>query len=173
MSTHQDTMPWHKQWLVWMLIAIPFSAVVMGVILIYLAVTTDDGLVADDYYKKGMTINRMLAKEEHAKQLAISASVEIDASSGFIRLRFDKGELMDYPTQIQAALKHATKEQNDVYVVLQKGMDDQYAGSVSGGVQQGVWYIEINNSIEEDVEQWRLIRRVRLDEVTTVLLQPE
>ena len=44
---------WKREPLVWMLIAIPFSAVVMGVVMITLAIQSSSGLVVDDYYKKG------------------------------------------------------------------------------------------------------------------------
>ena len=41
--------PWHKEPYVWMLLAIPGSAVAMGVVLLNLATSTYDGLVSDDY----------------------------------------------------------------------------------------------------------------------------
>ena len=47
---------WYRMPLVWMLILIPGSAVIMGVVMIWLAISNEDGLVADDYYKQGKTI---------------------------------------------------------------------------------------------------------------------
>ena len=171
MNNHQDTIPWFKQPLVWMLIAIPLSAVVMGVIMIYLAVTTDDGLVAEDYYKKGLTINRQLKKEELAKQLELAAIVDVDANSGFIRVKFNNGLMREFPSQIQFALKHATKEQLDQFIVLQKGIENDYVGSIANGVQQGVWYIELSNVLDQQAVLWRLQKRVKLQNETTVMIQ--
>lgn len=173
MSKQLDTIPWHKQPLVWMIISIPLSAVFMGVIIMYLAVTTDDGLVVDDYYKKGMTINRVLEKEHMARRMALSASVDIDANSGFITVVFDKGGLNDYPSQLKLALKHAAKQQLDLYLILQKGIKNNYVGSIANGVQQGIWHIELSNVSEDSVASWRLARRVRLEEFTRVFVAYE
>ena len=172
MNTYQDTTPWYKQPLVWMLIAIPFSAVVMGVIIIYLAITTDDGLVAEDYYKKGLTINRQLAKEQVAESLQLTAVIDVEADTGFIRAAFNKGQMSEYPPQLQLAFKHATKQQLDVFIILQKGIDNNYVGSIANGVQQGVWHIELNNA-DEVAAQWRLARRAKLENKTTVLMSTE
>ena len=49
--------------MVWMIIMIPFSAVVMGGVMLTLAVSSDDGLVTDDYYRKGLQINRTLERD--------------------------------------------------------------------------------------------------------------
>ena len=68
-----DNKPWYRFPLVWMLVAIPFSAVIMGVVMIWLAVDTDDGLVADDYYKLGMEINRVIKRDQKASELGLSA----------------------------------------------------------------------------------------------------
>ena len=137
----------------------------------YLAVTTDDGLVAEDYYKKGLTINRQLKKEDVAKQLELSAIVDVDANSGFIRVIFNNGQMGEYPSQIQFALKHATKEQLDQSIVLQKGIENNYVGSIANGVQQGVWYIELTNALDQQAVQWRLQKRAKLQKLTSVKIQ--
>ena len=71
----QHVMPrrWYQEPLVWMLIAIPGSAVVMGAVMLTLATSTYDGLVADDYYKRGLQINRSIAREKHAASHGIAA----------------------------------------------------------------------------------------------------
>jgi len=173
MNMHQDTIPWYKQPLVWMLIAIPFSAVVMGVVVITLAITTDDGLVADDYYKKGLTINRKLEKEERAEALQLAAIIDVDVDTGFVRVIFNKGMMPEYPSQIHFALKHATKQQNDISIVLQKGIGNNYVGSIVNGVQQGVWHIELSDEGDQTAAKWRLARRINLKSATTISLQAD
>jgi len=173
MSMIQDTIPWFKQPLVWMLIAIPFSAIVMGVIIIYLAVTTDDGLVAEDYYKKGLTINRQIAKEVAATDFRLQVVIDVDVDTGYIQAKFDKGQMSDYPSQLQLALRHASKEQNDVFVILQKGIGNNYVGSIADGVQHGVWHIELSNLADETTTPWRLTRRVRLEGTATITIPAE
>lgn len=41
----------------------PATAIVAGFITLWLAITSYDGLVADDYYKQGLAINQTLARE--------------------------------------------------------------------------------------------------------------
>ena len=52
--------PWYREPLVWMVVAIPAAAVIAGAVMLVLANATWDGLVADDYYERGMQINRSL-----------------------------------------------------------------------------------------------------------------
>jgi hypothetical protein len=53
MNTLKQKTPWYREPWVWLMIAFPMSAVIGGMITIYLAVTTSTGLVVDDYYKRG------------------------------------------------------------------------------------------------------------------------
>ena len=68
---------WKREPLVWMLIAIPLSAVIMGVVMITLAIQSYSGLVVDDYYKKGKQINRVLARDKFAYELGLAAGFKL------------------------------------------------------------------------------------------------
>ena len=70
-KSHRKASIWYREPMVWLIIMIPFSAVIMGGVLLTLAVSSDDGLVTDDYYKKGLQINRTLERD------ALAASYEI------------------------------------------------------------------------------------------------
>lgn len=48
-----------EKW-VWLLALPPAAAVIGGFAILYLAISTNDGLVAEDYYRKGVTINETL-----------------------------------------------------------------------------------------------------------------
>jgi hypothetical protein len=48
----------------------PSVSVVGGVLVLCIAVKTNDGLVADDYYQRGITINERLARERSAAECA-------------------------------------------------------------------------------------------------------
>jgi len=116
MQSTDKNKPWHSYPLVWMMIAIPFSAVIMGVVMIWLAVDTDDGLVADDYYKQGLEINRVLSRDKKAAELGLSAIIEFDNSARIIRMQFDKGSLETFPNSLPLRLQHATRENSDITV---------------------------------------------------------
>ncbi len=158
MQLNEHSKPWHKYPLVWMMIAIPFSAVIMGVVMIWLAIDTDDGLVADDYYKQGMEINRVIKRDKKAAELGLSAIIEFDNSARIIKLQFDKGLLASFPKSLPLNLQHATRENSDITVLLDHGMADQYIGHVNQSISEGIWYFEISGKSGADAE-WKLNAR--------------
>ena len=68
-SAALDTGPWYRQRWPWILMAGPAAVLVAGAITTWIAFSTSDGLVAQDYYKQGLAVNKVLAKEEAAARL--------------------------------------------------------------------------------------------------------
>ncbi len=99
---------WKQEPLVWLLIAIPASAVVMGLVTITLAIQSYSGLVVDDYYRQGKQINRVIARDRLAHELGLSAGISIDAT-GLVEVRFDPGVAVVPGKNIELALVHATR----------------------------------------------------------------
>ena len=159
---------WYRYPMVWMMIAIPSSAVVMGVIMIWLAVTTDDGLVADDYYKQGMAINRNLQRNTQAQAKGVSAALEMNRSEGLTRvnLALNKGALESYPDSLQLKLQYATHDHNDVLLQLNHGQTDQYIGIINQPLIQGKWYLELSEG------EWRLNGSMVVAKQVKLLLVP-
>ena len=54
-QTRRDSLPWYKERWTWLLMLMPATAIVAGFITLWLAITSFDGLVADDYYKQAIT----------------------------------------------------------------------------------------------------------------------
>jgi hypothetical protein len=100
--------PWTREPLVWMLIGIPASAIIMGVVIITLAIQSWSGLVVDDYYKKGKQINRVLARDRFAYELGLAATFVID-ESGKIEIRFDDDVSVIPGERIELKLVHSTR----------------------------------------------------------------
>ena len=48
---------WYREPIMWLVIAFPLTAVIVGFVSLALAIRSDDGMVEDDYYKQGMTIH--------------------------------------------------------------------------------------------------------------------
>ncbi len=103
------SLPWYKYKFVWMIIAIPAASVIAGINMIYLATTTDDGLVVDDYYKEGIAINQRLERDQHAAELGLSASLSIEQTGDLIRLNLNKGQLTQHPESPTLHLQHVTQ----------------------------------------------------------------
>ncbi len=60
-DTGEGAQPWWKFPLVWMVIAGPAIVVVAGFATLWLAIRMPDPVVADDYYRQGLEINKTLA----------------------------------------------------------------------------------------------------------------
>jgi uncharacterized protein len=65
--------PWHRQRWPWFLMLGPAIVLVAGAYTAWLAYHTDDGLVARNYYKRGLLINRTLQRDHNAAALKIFA----------------------------------------------------------------------------------------------------
>jgi len=59
-----DTKPWWRYGHVWLIIAGPAAVIVAGFITLGIAIGRPDPVIADDYYKRGLEINKTLAAEK-------------------------------------------------------------------------------------------------------------
>ena len=68
MDDHAMTLPKHEPWwrfpLVWMVVAGPALVVVASFVTLWLALRTPDPVVAPDYYRRGIEINKVLADKK-------------------------------------------------------------------------------------------------------------
>jgi hypothetical protein len=59
-----DTQPWWQYGHVWLIIAGPAAVIVAGFITLAIAIRMPDPVVAEDYYRRGLNINKTLAAEK-------------------------------------------------------------------------------------------------------------
>ena len=161
------SLPWYKYKLVWMIIAIPAASVIAGINMIYLAVNTDDGLVADDYYKEGRAINQNLKRDRTAAELGLGAELVIEDTGDMIRLSFNKGELPAYPENLTLHLRHATHAGHDQVINLVRAPEGQYVGFLQHAVREGVWHVMLAT------QDWRLVERIHWQNGLTIKLAPQ
>jgi len=107
--------PWYREPWPWLIMAGPAIVVVAGIATLVLAVTSFDGLVADDYYKQGLSINRVIAREAAARRMGIAASVGF--APGRTRVRVVMGEGAR-PMSLILTLAHPTLPAEDQTVLL-------------------------------------------------------
>jgi hypothetical protein len=62
----QKLRPWWREPLLWLVISGPAVAVVAGVVMVWLALNGRDQLVAEDYYRQGIQINKRLEAGQRA-----------------------------------------------------------------------------------------------------------
>jgi hypothetical protein len=58
-----DAAPWWKHGHVWLLICGPAAVVAAGLVTAWIAVTQPDPVVDENYYRRGIEINRQLAQD--------------------------------------------------------------------------------------------------------------
>jgi len=163
----QQSKPWYRYPLVWMMLSIPFSAVIMGVVMMTLAIESDDGLVADDYYQQGLAINSVISRDKKAAELGITATINLNNQAKIFDVQFEKGELASFPPQLQLQLQFATRANSDVKVMLEHGIGNQYVGHLKQTLNKGIWYFELSDG------NWKLEKRVQVSDKNTIKLQSE
>lgn len=70
-SPTDQSPPWWKFGHVWLVISGPAVVIVAGFVTLYLAISRPDHLVTEDYYRKGVDINKALAVEPASMAPAI------------------------------------------------------------------------------------------------------
>ena len=71
--------------------------------MLWLAITSYDGLVTDDYYKQGLAINKTLRRDDRASELRYRARVQLSEDSSRVRVFFDGAQNASLPTVLQRA----------------------------------------------------------------------
>ena len=128
----------------------PGIVVVACLYTVFLAVTSDDGVVADDYYKRGLAINRRLERVERAAALRIGAEVDI-AADGRVRVALSSPspDADALPAVVVLGVRNATRAGMDRSAELVRGPEGAYVGRIEP-VGQGRWLVSL------ETNAWRL-----------------
>ncbi len=86
-----DSTPWHRQLWPWLLMLGPGLVLIAGAYTFWLAWSTDDGLVARDYYKRGLLINRTLQRDHNAAALHLTARGNWNADGNSFTVHIEGG----------------------------------------------------------------------------------
>jgi len=159
-----ETKRWYAEPWVWLLIALPMSAVIGGMITLYLAVTTSDGLVVDDYYKRGKAINMDLARDVAAASHELRARLDLDLAGRRILVSLESHD-NQHPAQVRFSLLHPTLPGHDQVIVLQPAAGGGYAGTLQE-VHDGNWYVQL------EADDWRLSGAIQTPRDSVVVLAP-
>ena len=155
---------WKREPLVWLLIAIPLSAVIMGVVMLTLAIQSYSGLVVDDYYKKGKEINLVLARDQFAHELGLNARFEILAD-GRISVLFGSDVQVIPGDEIVLELVHATMPGLDQRLTMERTGIHQLRGKISLP-NEGRWNLYLQT------QDWRLTGSLQYPQQSDVPLLP-
>jgi hypothetical protein len=139
------SLSWYRQLWPWLLISGPATVLVAGAATMWIAFATADGLVAEDYYKQGLAINKRLAREEAARRLGISAAIAFREDRIRVQL---KGAA---PEALFVHLAHATRAGNDLRLRLTPVADGAYEAAL-GNLPRGHWRVVV----EDPRGTWRI-----------------
>lgn len=144
-SMTHDGAAWYRQPWPWILMAGPGGVVIAGAVTIWLAFAHEDGLVADDYYKQGLAINRVIDRDLAARSIGMGAVVRFGTDS--VRISLTGGR----PAALTLSLVHPTRAGQDRIVPLRPIGGGAYEGAVDVP-SAGRWHVALG-----DVEgRWRL-----------------
>jgi hypothetical protein len=164
MSSPSETEPWYRQFWPWLLIALPGTVVVASIVTLFIAIDSADDIVADDYYKQGLAINRALAADERAQTLQLRAELGIDARARTLSVAM-QGQLHPAPRQLRATFVHPVEADEDFTVLLDATTPQQYRAALPRALT-GRWTVEVSDPTTHD---WRLRRDITLPTAASAL----
>jgi len=143
------TQPWYREPWPWLLMLGPATAVVAGFVTLWLAIASDDGLVADDYYKQGLTINQTLLRDETAAALGLRGEGTLSPDDSRLRLVLTGR----YPAEKSLRLRilHPTRAGMDQTVVLSQVESGVFESRLPP-LMAGRWLL----TLENPEKTWRL-----------------
>lgn len=133
----------------------PAVVIVAGVYTAWLAVSTSDGLVAEDYYKQGLAAKQTIARSESARTMGLAASLSLTSESVTVRLSA-AAPGFSLPPALRLTLSHPTRAGLDQTEVLTRE-GDGYRGTLRLPAS-GHWLV----LLEDEAKSWRLLGNVVL-----------
>jgi len=140
----------------------PAVVVVAGIVTAWIALSTSDGLVTDDYYKQGLAVNQMLARNDAATQLQLEARLKLTAGRIEVKMSSRAGAPM--PQRLKVTLAHPTRSGEDQKLIL-AGEKGVFTGEMAP-LGPGRWQVVI----EDEAATWRLAGGVKLPDEPEALV---
>lgn len=159
------SIPWYRERWPWLLMAGPAAVVVAGGVTVWLAIASNDGLVADDYYKQGLAVNQRLQRDQRASEQGMSATLM--RSGQQLRVLITAREAWPAPPQLVIKLSHPTRGGRDQRVTLRAEGGGLYIGTLAPGLAGRRLAI-----LEDPAGEWRLQGEWLTDEGQAIVLQP-
>ena len=149
MAANPRPNPWYREPWPWIVMSGPAIVVVAGAITTAIAVSTSDGLVADDYYKQGLGINRVIERDVKAQALGVSAQVRFNEERNRVQVVLTMREAT--PGAITLALVHPTRAGADQRIALAQSAPGVYEGAMAPP-PAGAWHVKL----EDGRGAWRV-----------------
>jgi hypothetical protein len=155
LSNQTIAKPWFREPWPWLLMSGPAIVVVAGIATAWIAVKSNDGLVTDDYYKKGLAVNLTIAKSDRATELGLGARIRLTENQIAIGLSASDPK-WPLPPALSVTISHPTRAGLDQTHVLERGETGYVANFRLPSA--GHWLV----LVEDEERTWRLLGNVRL-----------
>lgn len=139
--------PWYREPWPWILMAGPAAVVVAGAVTLWLAMANADGLVADDYYRRGLAINRDLRLQRSALERGIRA--QVTREGGVLRIELAGAT----PDALFVQLVHSTRSGYDQRLRLARSPGGTYEAQLPA-MPAGRWRLVVEDSRGE----WKILK---------------
>ena len=144
----ETSRPWYKEFWPWFVMVFPLTAVIGGIMTYYVAATNNDGVVEDDYYKQGMSINRTLSRDRAAAAMGLSAKLSVGGGEVTLALA---GKVQQWPEKLRLRILHPTRAGMDQTVLQSMQANGLYAGTCRLS-STNKWDV----LLEDEQKTWRL-----------------
>ena len=140
---------WYRVPFVWLLVGLPLLAVIGSFVSLALAIHSDDGLVEDDYYRRGKEINRTLARDHAAATHGLQGRIDLDDAHHELRVWLSSNKTAPPPDNLQIKFLHATRAGFDKTFILPRDVDGTYRAPLPS-FEPGHWNLQLA------AQDWRL-----------------
>ena len=163
---HTPPSRWYREPWPWIIMIAPATAVLAGAMMLWLAITSYDGLVSDDYYKQGLAINQSLRRDERAAELGYQAHASLSEDGSRVRVLLLGAQNSSLPATLQLRLAHPTRAGRDQTTVLHAQLPGRYEAKLIPP-EVGRWRV----SIEDVPGTWRLAGAWHLPQDRAIVLE--
>lgn len=132
----------------------PGIVIIAAIYTAYLAVSSADGLVTDDYYKKGLKAGETIAQSRVAEEMGIRAYLRLSRET--IRIRLEAKPDAVLPKQLKVQLSHPTRAGLDQQMTLER-QGSEYVSNLLLPAS-GHWLA----LLEDEARTWRVMGSMTL-----------
>jgi hypothetical protein len=141
---------WYKNGWVWMIIAVPLSAVASGGVILWAALESNHDLVVDDYYKEGLAINQTLDRDRAAARHGLDSVLYFDYDHNQVKMQLQAKAGYKLPAHVQLKIMHPIKAKLDHTVDMVRAADGVYRAKIPK-LANARWYLQL------EADDWRLL----------------
>jgi uncharacterized protein len=147
---------WYKE--PWMLLVVggPVVVVIAAIVTVFIAWQGADKLVAKDYYKQGVNINKEIYRDARASEYKMRAKLQFDHATGKILLQLEGNT--EFPASVllsTSANSSASAYEQTQKITLTRVQPGIYEGSLiipsaADSISRALWHVKI------EAADWRL-----------------